>query len=281
MTTQLRDITLEMRSLEPFPSVAAQVLAISDRPGMQPSDVIEVVQTDPGITGKVLKLCNSAYYGFQREVGSLVEAGNMLGVDTLVNLVLTSSANRYFRDYGGASVQAREALWTQSITQALASRLIATSYGYDSPDRAYTAGLMQNIGHIVLDRFYEHEIKRVQAEVACGRSVLQAEKVVLGIHHAEIGARLTNEWNLPSFLVDTIRHHHEPEKAQVDPLLTSTVHLAETLLELSPGVSAARIPYEVSEAALDLTGLSPSDFESIQVCLDREIQRAQELLTTS
>ncbi len=274
----LKDIILEMRSLEPFPQVASAVLQLAGRSGVQPSEVIEVVQTDPGITGKVLKLCNSAYYGFQREVGSLREAGNMLGVDTLVNLVLTSSANKYFRDYGGAPQKVREALWTRSITQALASRLIATQQGYENPDRAYTAGLMQNIGQIVLDRFYAGESTRVEAEVACGRSVLQAERVVLGINHAEVGARLSTEWNLPSFLVDTIRHHHEPEKATIDPLLTSTVHLAETVLDLEPADKALRLPFEVSEAALELTGLDPADFESIQMQLELEMQRAQEML---
>ncbi|MCB9907104.1 MAG: HDOD domain-containing protein [Planctomycetes bacterium] len=273
----LKQIILDMRSLEPFPKVATAVLALASKPGVVPSDLIEVVQTDPGITAKVLRLCNSAYYGFQREVGSLYEAGNMLGLDTLVNLVLTSSASRYFRNYGGAGADRREDLWNRSITQALASRLIAQQYGYANPDRAYTVGLLQNIGEIVLDRFYEAEFRRVQAEVATGRSALQAELVVLGIHHAEIGARLTNEWNLPHYLVDTIRYHHSPQSATADPVLASTVHLAETMLDLG-NPEIPRVPHEVSVAALELTGLHPSDFDAIHLSLDREIKRATELI---
>lgn len=277
MPSQLKDIVLDMRSLEPFPKVAAAVLTLAGRPGVIPAEVIEVVQTDPGITAKVLKLCNSAYYGFQREIGSLQEAGNMLGVDALVNLVITSTANRYFRDLGSSKASVRDALWERSITQALASREIATRYGYESPDRAYTVGLLQNIGEIVLDRFYQADYHRVRAEVECGRSPLEAERAILGIHHAEIGARLSSEWKLPSFIVDTIRYHHSPTDAQVDPLLTSTVHLAETLLPLDRD-GLLRVPHEVSIAAMELTGLEPADIDGIQAGLAAELQKAQEWL---
>ncbi|MEZ6004438.1 MAG: HDOD domain-containing protein [Planctomycetota bacterium] len=266
-----------MRSLEPFPEVASRILTLAGKPEVIPDEIIEVVQTDPGVTAKVLKLTNSAYYGFQREIGSLWEAGNMLGVDALVNLVLTSSANRYFRHFGKARSDARNGLWYRSISQALASRLIAERFGYESPDRAYTAGLLQNIGEVVLDRFYSDALPRVRAEVAHGRTPLQAEKVILGMHHAEIGARLGSNWKLPLFLVDTIRFHHSPDQASIDPLLTSAVHLAETLLDLNqPG--DLRLPHEVCEAALELTGLDPDDFGMIFHNLEAELARAQEWL---
>ena len=277
MAATLKNIVLDMRSLEPFPKVATAVLALSGRPGVVPSDVIEVVQTDPGITAKVLKLCNSAYYGFQREIGSLQEAGNMLGVDALVNLVLTSTAQRYFRNYGGSSEGVREALWERSISHALASREIATRQGYESPDRAYTVGLLQNIGEIVLDRFYAEDYYRVRAEVKCGRTPLEAERAILGMHHAEIGARLSSEWKLPNFIIDTIRYHHNPSGARVDPLLTSTVHLAETLVPTEQP-DLLRVPHDVCEAALELTGLGPDEFESIQMGIEVQIQKAQEWL---
>ena len=280
MPKSLKNIVMDMRSLEAFPKVATSVLSIANQPGVVPADVIEVVQTDAGITGKVLKLCNSAYYGFQREVGSLQEAGNMLGTDTLVNLVLTSSANKFFRSAGHVAPQRQEELWTSSITQALASRLIAQKSGYENPDRAYTAGLMQNIGTIVMDRFYTDELGHVIAEVEAGRSALAAERAVLGIHHAEIGARLATKWELPESLTDTIRFHHDPGNATVDPMLASTVHLAETMMGLdgeeTPDSPAA---HQVCEAAFELTGLGPDDFELLQKLLAEELAKAQALFT--
>ncbi len=280
MPKSLKNIVMDMRSLEAFPKVATSVLSIANQPGVVPADVIEVVQTDAGITGKVLKLCNSAYYGFQREVGSLQEAGNMLGTDTLVNLVLTSSANKYFRSAGSVAPQRQEKLWTSSITQALASRLIAQKSGYEKPDRAYTVGLMQNIGTIVMDRFYTDELGHVIAEVEAGRSALAAERAVLGIHHAEIGARLATKWELPNSLTDTIRFHHDPANATVDPQLASTVHLAETMLGVhGQDEPASPAAHEVCEAAFELTGLCPDDFEVLQELLAEELHKAQDLFT--
>ena len=94
MVETLRSLVTDMRSIAPFPHVASTVLSLAAKPGVVPEQLIEVIQTDPGLTGKVLKLCNSAYYGFQREIASLEEAGNMVGVRTLTNLVLTSCSGR-------------------------------------------------------------------------------------------------------------------------------------------------------------------------------------------
>ena len=126
MQGTLKDIVSEIRSLEPFPGVALKVLELSGQKDVVPNELISIIQTDAGLTGKVLKLCNSAYYGFQREIASLQEAGNLLGVQTLVNLVLTSSTNRYFRDYGGAEDDASERLWRNSVATAIAARMIAS-----------------------------------------------------------------------------------------------------------------------------------------------------------
>lgn len=280
MPKSLKNIVMDMRSLEAFPKVATSVLSIANQPGVIPADVIEVVQTDAGITGKVLKLCNSAYYGFQREVGSLQEAGNMLGTDTLVNLVLTSSANKFFRSAGNVAPKRQEELWTSSITQALASRLIAKKFGYENPDRAYTAGLMQNIGTIVMDRFYTDELGHVLAEVQAGSSALAAERAVLGIHHAEIGARLATKWELPESLTDTIRFHHDPGNATIDPELACTVHLAETMMDIHTDADGTVVaPHEVCQAAFDLTGLTPEDFEVLQIELQAELIKAQALFS--
>ena len=119
MHVPLKDLMYEMRSLEPFPGVAARVLEVAGRDEVVPSELIELVQTDPGITSKVLKLCNSAYYGFQREIAALHEAGNLRGVTTLVNLVLTSSAGKYFRDYGSAKGHSMESRWEQCVSNAI------------------------------------------------------------------------------------------------------------------------------------------------------------------
>ena len=279
MQPPLKEIVQEIRSLDPFPDVATRVLSISGREQVVPSELIAVIQVDPALTAKVLKLCNSAYYGFQREIASLEEAGNLLGVRTLVNLVLTSSANRYFKNYGGATVQSQKALWRHSVTHAVAARLIAETNKQVDKERAYTAGLLQNLGSLVLDRFFREGEAYVSAVVAQGFPLIEAEKYALGLHHAELGARLMTRWDLPEVLTDTIRFHHAPEQASVDPVLAATIHLAETLAAARlAGDPANGLAYEVSAAALELTGMDPSDFERIDAELVEQLEKANDLL---
>ena len=279
MQPPLKAILKEIRSLDPFPDVAARVLEIAGRDEVQPADLIEVVQIDAALTGKVLKLCNSAFYGFQREVASLEEAGNMLGVRTLVNLVLTSSANRYFRNYGGASPELQARLWKKSVTHAIAARLIAERCGHVDKERAYTAGLLQNIGSLVLERFYKESEQYLEAVTAQGFALIEAEKYTLGLHHAELGARLMTSWELPEVLTDSVRFHHAPEQARIDPVLTATVHLAETIAAARiDDDDEGRLAYEVSAAALELTGLEAADFEGIEIDLLLELDKASDLL---
>lgn len=282
MSLPLKEIVQDLRSLEPFPGVAMRVLELAAREHVVPSELIDVIQLDPALTAKVLRLCNSAFYGFQREISTLEEAGNMLGVRTLVNLVLTSSANRYFRDYGQASGRSQDELWTASVTHAVAARMLADRVsqrvrGVDR-ERAYTAGLLQNIGLLVLDRYCQDGRGKVLALTRQGHSVIEAEKYALGLHHAELGARLVSHWDLPQVLTDTIRFHHNPENATIDQVLTSIVHLSETMAarELLDG-EPDELSYEVSEAALELTGLTDDDFEGIGVELRGELEKAREL----
>lgn len=286
MQTPLKDIVFEMRSLEPFPGVATRVLELAGQPDVVPGDVIKLVQTDAGITSKVLKLCNSAYFGFQRDIASMHEAGNRLGLTTLVNLVMTSSAGKYFRDYGGASAQSQERLWRRSVATAIAARIVAKKHRRTDPEQAYTAGLLENIGSMVLARHMGDARFAIRAVAKSGCTVIEAEKRTLGLHHAEIGARLCTKWGLPEVLINSIRYHHAPETAGGDKLLAATAHLAEHLTDTMFAIDSPNAPgdeadltYDLAPTALQLTNLSADDLFPLQDQLRAELERAKDFLT--
>ena len=278
MAEALKDILEEIKSLEPLPQVAMRVLEMSSNDDVIPRELVEVIQTDAGITAKVLKLCNAAYYGFRREIASLPEAGNLLGCSTLVNLVLTSCAGRYFRNYGsgGASAATR---WEEAVATAIATSMLASAKTDVDKSRAYTVGLLQNVGHIVLDRFLPEQADRLAAEVASGVSRLDAESSILGIHHAEIGAQLAARWNFPEMLVDTIRHHHTPQDAAVDPTMASVAHLGELFTEsLTTDRPMGELQYGLQRWALDRCGLTEADFGPMGARLREELDKARDLV---
>ncbi len=280
MDERLQRILAETKSLDPFPHVALKVLDLAAQDGVLPRELIDVIRTDAAVTAKVLKLCNSAYYGVQNTIASLEEAGNYLGVRALSDLVITSCANKYFRRYGDATTSSNSLLWERSIANAMSSRLLAESRGDVDPNRAYTAGLLQDIGLLVLDRFMHADELAIQREVCAGRDLLDAERAVLGMHHAEIGARLASRWKLPAVLVDTIRWHHEPEHAQVDPQLALYVHLGEALARSieAPEPPAPFPSYGVSQSAIARTGLSNAELLAASDELRQQLASAQEFV---
>lgn len=274
----LPDILDEIKNLEPLPEVATRVLELSAKPDVVPGELVAIIQTDVAMTAKVLRLTNSAYYGFQREIASIHEAGNLLGVSVLVNLVLTACTGRYFRR-SDADAEATRRQWERSVENALAASLLARLVGGVDKNRAYTAGLLQELGMIVLARFLRARAKDVARAQELGLTEIEAERAVIGVDHAEIGARLAERWSFPEILVDTIRFHHEPERATKDPLLAHVVHIAgEVAAALHAGQGAAEASRILKIGALPIPGHAGGPFERLAEELERELQQAREFV---
>ena len=275
----LRSILDEIKSLEPLPQVALRVMAMAGDEDLVPRDLVEVIQTDAGLTAKILKLANSAYYGFRREIVTLFDAGNLLGTSKLINLALTTCSARYFRSYGGQSEDAARRTWERSVTTAIASGLLARTRGGVERSRAYTAGLLENVGHVVLARYLPEAAGELEAAIAAGATRLEAEEQVLGLHHGEIGARLAERWNFPPVLVEAIRHHHQPERAHLDVLLVSYGHLGELITQQKDERDGrGEPPYDLSASALEVAGMTRGDFDAFEDVLRTEVERARELV---
>ncbi|MCA8981495.1 MAG: HDOD domain-containing protein [Planctomycetes bacterium] len=268
------------KNLTPWPEVASRVMQIAQRPEVVPGELVAVIQTDAALTAKVLRLANSAYYGFRREIASLAEAGNALGVQALVNLVLTGCAERYFHTGGRGA--AAKSLWERSITTAFSAQILARAQGAVDPERAYTVALLQNIGHLVIDDFLVEFRERIEREQRDGRDLLSAERAVLGQNHAQIGARLARRWGFPEVLSDTIEFHHSPERAGVDPKLAAVAHLAETItyaLSLDDGLES--LAYGFSESALALSGLDRNGFLALEEVIREELEKARDVFESA
>ena len=166
----------------------------------------------------------------------------------------------------------------ESVAHAVAGRLLADRQGHVDRERAYTAGLLQDIGYLVLDRYYDDARAQVMEIVGLGHPLIEAERVALGMHHPELGARLATRWQLPEVLTDTIRHHHSPDQARIDPKLAAVVHLAEAMAAAQIDALDARARmHEMSDLALEIAELQRSDLESIGQELALELDRARDL----
>lgn len=275
MNHHLEEIFADIERLEPFSPVAIALLEMSFQPSVSAEEVAELVATDVGLTTKVLRLANSAMSGARREILSVKEAGVRLGVRAVAQLAMTAGARSFFMGMGSSTPRSNRGLWEESLTTALASQALASREKHDEPELVYTVGLLQNMGHVVMDRFLDRQREDVLAFVDEGMSMLAAEKKVFGMHHGEIGARIVSKWSMPGPLVDGIRFHHEPDRARVDAILCALTNIAEAVTWSMLGERGDdSMCYGVSGGTLRMIGATPDGLEAIK---DDVRARKQEL----
>jgi len=168
-----------------------------------------VLSADQALTARVLRMSNSPFYGRMRGVGSLNEAIMILGFYTIRSLVVATSTHAMFkRDHS----EWEKDLWNHSLSVALGARIVARRVDSRTVEEAFLAGLMHDIAILILLQRFPEEYKPVIAEAQLGHETLMdIERRLLGFTHAELGAIILEQWNLPSFLVEVTRFHHDPE----------------------------------------------------------------------
>jgi len=228
MSDRLGDLLEEIERLEPFPRAAIRVLELSIDDA-DASEIVAVMKEDPGLTTKVLRSVNSVKGASRVPVVSVQQAVNRLGRQAIANLAMTSGCAGYFSGYGESTPRSNLGLWHESLHCAILARRLALREGFPDAEFAYTAGLLQNIGHIVLDRFFVEERAKILALVQEGENVIRAERAILGMDHAFCGSRIAMKWGLPDALVQGIRFHHAPHSARGYESLCSILNLSEEL----------------------------------------------------
>jgi len=226
---EIRRVLGGISHLPVLPAAYQEILALLAIEATTVEDLGKVVQKDPGMTGNILKLVNSAYFGLRQRVSDPAEAVAFLGVDTLKALALVHGIFTQVRalpqGFNGAH------LWQHSLRLAAASREIAKLEGLGRELEAdcFTGGLLHDIGLLLLASGFPSEYRRI-AELLASSSmeILDAEMEVLGVHHGEVGAHLLGLWGLPGAVVEAVAHHHCP-RPSIGTRPELVVHAAETL----------------------------------------------------
>jgi HD-like signal output (HDOD) protein len=230
--TEIHDILGDIERLEPFPSAAIRILELS-MGDAETEEIVAVVAEDPGLTAKILRLANSAQYAPVMPIESVLQATNRLGSRALASLVMTTGCASYYMGYGNSSARSNHSLWEECLHTALLARRLSTRMAYSNPELAYTVGLLQNVGHIVLDRFMNFERDEMVDLVERGRAMCSAEKELIGMDHAICGEKIARRWGLPTAFIQGIRYHHRPEEAGVFQGLCEVVQAAEAITSVA------------------------------------------------
>ncbi len=260
--------------LPTMPAIAGQVVQAVDNPHSSIDDIRGLIEQDAAVAARILKISNSALYGFPSEIQSLSHAISLLGTMTVRNLVLAASMKETYKRFG----LLEKLLWQHSSLSGPVAAMLAEYPGISiDPDVAFTSGLMHHIGKTALANSHREEYERVMSIVYNeGRSFTDVETEIFGFSHSELGAAVVEQWGLPESLVLTIRHHHDPGHLAVldDDVARLCALTTVTSLCLSKlGVGRSRPMDDLDIATLPswtFLDLGPGDVEPIlSACADR------------
>ncbi|MDX2085490.1 MAG: HDOD domain-containing protein [Candidatus Melainabacteria bacterium] len=242
-----------IRDIPSLPEVVNSIVKQLGKPNTPASEIARLVSYDPGLTSRVLRMVNSAAYGIQRQVSSIQHGIMILGFNTVRGLVLSASIFKLLGNQNAHAGMDHQSFWYHSLATAMAAKSVAHTFRLPETDDAFSAGMLHDIGKVVLDLYFKHDYRPVleTAELRGldlhGPAFLALERELMGTTHPEIGSYLTAKWKLPITLTEVIQHHHHPERAKLCPTLVYAVALGNDLATA----------YQRSEGQVTLDQLNP------------------------
>ncbi len=259
------EINRAIARVHPIPQVVIKIISMIGDGRYNLQDVAAEVRQDQIIAAKVLKLSNSALVGWSGRLDSVDEALMILGEKMFHLMVISALIEEFFIESGHGYSLCKGSLYHHAVGTALVAEKLARITCMVPPAVAYTAGLLHDIGKVVLDHFVARGIplfyRRAQEDII---DLEQAELEILGISHTEVGGRLARLWSIPRNLTEAILYHHQPEKAVVDPELTHIVYLADLVLsQFSVSGTLERQNTVSLTSCLKILRISPSQMPTI------------------
>lgn len=236
--------------LPALPAIAGQVMQKVSDPDTTSKQLQDIISMDQALAARVLKIANSAFFGCSRRINRLTDAINIMGFNSIKSLVMTSVLGDLFKSFG----LTEKLLWEHSIGCAAACRQIARSVRYPGVEEAFLAGLMHDLGKVVLNLRQPERMFEIFQDVynqpgTCTFRDLEMKE--FGFDHAQVGRLMARKWNFADEIEEAIGCHHDPSRAKIMPVLANIVNLGNALchrLEIGPTRDPEADPAELESA---------------------------------
>ena len=255
-----------LKDLPTLPHILLRLIEACNQAKANFTEISQIIEKDPSLSSRILRLVNSAYYGLPRKIKKMEDAVALLGTTAIKNVAISASISEAFKIKGNGFFNLKR-YWGHSLKTAILAKRFSEKLNYDAPDEAFLAGLMHDIGRLVLWVNFKEQYKRLLELYGTRPDLLLAGEIRLGATHCEVGAWLLHKWNLPSFMVDAVLYHHDPVDRIRDSLpLVQIIYAANALCQES---AEAR---QCSEGlARDLLGLPDSLIQNLVSQADEEL----------
>lgn len=275
----LADVLKEVHKLPSLPTLVLDLLGSMEDAEVEVDSLARKIVLDQALTARTLRLANSSFYGRQRRVATVGEAITVLGIHNIRNLALTATVMDRL-SVGDQAVFCFSGFWRHAIGAALCARALAAHTGQNR-EQAYTAGLLHDIGRLVLATRFRAPYEAVMAcQTARDCFVAEAESQVLGLDHAQVGEALARHWKFPEFVQQAVAQHHAIPATGAPPM-AMLVHVADALTH---GMDLSRDPSDmvppVASTTWEWLGLGPMALGQVLAEVEGQFQAACSVLAS-
>ena len=271
-------ITSTINNLPTLPDIAHKVVSMVKDERTTAKDLSRLISYDQAISFRLLKVANSAYYGFSREVSSVQHAITILGFDEVKRLSVGIAVFNFTKGATNANSFMSDEFWKHSVGCSLAATIICKKIGELNLEMVSTASLLHDIGKLILNDFFAEEyrmiLEKVQREEV---SIVDVEKETLGFSHADVGGWISSKWSFPPSLNFPIAYHHQVGEADQENILqVSIVHLADIICKKAKICNSGDngIPY-FQKTAKETLQIKEEEIDSIIKELQSEEEKVQ------
>lgn len=263
-----------------MPATGAKMLKMLEDPETTVDEIEDVLRHDPGLTGNVLRLANSAYFGIPSKVASTRQAVVLLGLKKLIQLVIASCVNAVMdKPVPGYDLPPGD-LWRHSIAVSIASEALVKDKKQIGVEDIFTPALLHDIGKLILGHFVNEEQAAIEKIADTGVPYVAAENMVLGTDHAEVGAQILTQWSFPRDVIDAVRWHHDPDFIERACPAIDIVYLANVLCQTGDdGSGPEAFSSDLSPAVIERLGLDIVQFDDVKVRVSQWVGELSDALT--
>ena len=269
----LIDDTVEVASL---PCVVMKAMELLNNPDTSASDIGQIISQDPALSIRLLKIVNSAFYGFPSRIDTISRAITIVGTLELTDLILGSSAIHAFEKIPNQLVN-METFWEHSLYAGVVARILAHYLRAPNTERCFVMGLLHDVGALIMYRQKPDQSRQaLELSIEQSMPLHVAEREILGFDHGEVGAELMLAWKLPESFIEVARYHHQPSAAERYRLETAVIHLADVITGMAHGtIISNKQMTPLEPGAWELTGLSVEVMEPVVAEADAQFEEAR------
>ena len=279
-SAKAKTIQEKVKDIPSLPEIVSKIIELVQNPNSSAKELSTIISHDAGLTSRVLRLVNSAYYGFPKQIGSIQHAVTILGFTTMRGLVLSTSIFKIFAPKSRNSNHLDyKSFWKHSLLTAIAAKHIDKYLYLRLDEDVFSSGILHDIGKLILDQYDHQNYVKAFNETPnpiLFDEILESEQKYCSVTHSFIGSIVADGWNLPRSLSDVIKYHHSPMESEEHKLIACVINVANTLSHFIMAEQSPELDF-FDEEVLNELGISEDDIFKITEIITEEVSDINEL----